>query len=480
MLRLSALNTKGLMKNIILILLFNIFFMSNNLCEAGKFQPQNSSKWISLKSAIEEGVRKNPDEQIRQFDYSLLELTYKDTHEKFWYPNIALKMTNQNQRVLPIKSSSNRDTLTSKSANTTFGLQLGQYTVFNWGKDYLHYINKKNLFKRAKTELSEEKIRLKHNIIIQYFTLVKAIKYENIYREQLRNTSFVFRLSTERVRQRKISTQEYYQIRAEYLRAQIEYQNSKVELAQENENMAKLLGDNLARRYRTTDGLKYIPTITDLNYIITKSRQQNPKILMAKTIHQNTIRSIKIADRNNLPLPKFDLNLGTYSHTLGRNGSATKYETLNGNDELELVASIDMTWPLLGKNGLFNSRRNKKAFINERKANVYYKNAVRTTELRVRQLFSSLKLTEKQIELVQMQIENAHKSYDKTLDNYMARKTRFVVLKDMLLNLRDSQITLQKRKLQHLKQKIGLAWELGVDELPGENFANLAEREVIK
>lgn len=66
-----------------------------------------------------------------------------------------------------------------------------------------------------------------------------------IFREQLRQASFIHRLAREKLQLKKIRAQEYYQTRSEYLRSQTEYQQALFEVGTEEEDMAIFLVMNI-------------------------------------------------------------------------------------------------------------------------------------------------------------------------------------------------------------------------------------------
>ena len=193
---------------------------------------------IELRTAIEEALRRNPFEQVRSNTNAKIDLLKSDLFESFWMPNLSLDLNTSNQRYDRIYSSQNQPTgLSSQvSPNGSLGITIKDYTIFNWGRDYLAYLNDKNILKRDEQRLTEQRRRLRFSVIAQFFALVRAKQFVMIYREQLRLASFIHRLAREKLQLRKIPAMEYYQTRGEFLRAQTEYQQALFDVATRKKN----------------------------------------------------------------------------------------------------------------------------------------------------------------------------------------------------------------------------------------------------
>ena len=59
------------------------------------------------------------------------------------------------------------------------------------------------------------------------------------------------------------------------------------------------------------------------------------------------------------------------------------------------------------------------------------------------------------------------------MENYLKRKTAYINFSDSLLEAVNSDTALAESYYLHTREKILLAQEMGVDELPGKNFESL-------
>lgn len=443
-------------------------------------QEDTSGKNIDLKSVLEEGYRRNPSEQIRTQQREQIDLLKSDLWQSFWLPNVGVELVSGNHRIDRIRESSQSTPgMGAQNAPTGYlGLAIENYTLFNWGRDYLQYQNQKDTLDRSRIALSEARRQLKFSLIGQYFDLLRNKEVLRIYREQLRQSSFIHRFAREKLQLRKIRAQEYYQTRAEYLRAQTEYQEALFQVGQEEEEMALLMGDEYRGSYRSVEQLKFQTVNVSMEEALRYAQEQSIPYRNAKLLYDNASRSYEKSLKDNLPLPRFDLNLGTYRTNFDPQGNSWTYETspdLGGNNRnIEVVASINMRWTLLGEGGFFNQRTTKLAFLNKRIAEISFFNTRRELEVKVRTIFKNLRFLEQKVEIAEFQHKNAQKTYDSVLDNYMAGRASYPDIKLALDNLVLSHINSQDVKYEHLLKKLELADFMGLEDLPGENFEMLA------
>ncbi len=443
------------------------------------FGDQNKAgRAIDLRSLLEEGFRRNPFEQIRGQQREQIELLKTDLWQKFWLPTVSLELDTSNHRIDRFRES-NQSTPNMGAQNAptgSLGLVIDEYTLFNWGREYLEYQNSKQTLQRANQKLSEARRRLKFSLINQYFNLIRTKEIKRIRQEQLRQTSFIHRLAREKLQLRKIRAQEYYQTRSEYLRSQTDYQESLFDVSLQEEELANLLGDEWRGSYSTNEQLKYISVNTSLEEALKLAENQSVDYRDAKLQYDNASRSYEKTLKDNLPLPKFSFNLGTYRTGFDPEGSSWLYQTTPGNRNIELVAAIDMKWNLLGEGGFFNSRNNQQAFLNKRIAEINYFNIKRQLEVKIRTIYKTLRFLEQRVQISQFQHKNAQSNYDSVLDNYIGATATYADIKLAIDNLVNSHINTENVKFEHLLKKLELADYMGLEDFPGETFEQLAQR----
>lgn len=439
---------------------------------------QSEGRAIDLRSILEEGFRRNPLEQIRAQRREQFELSKTDVFQKFWYPTVGLEMQTGNHLIDRFhKSSQSTPSMGAQQAPTgSLGLVIDEYTLFNWGRDYLQYQNERQTLNRQQQQLTESRRRLKFSLISAYFNLIRVKEILRIKQEQLRQTSFIHRLAREKLQLRKIQTQEYYQTRSEYLRSQTEYQQSQFEVGLEEEKLANLLGDEYRGTYRSFEQLKFVSINTSMNEALKYAQDQSQQYRDAKVAYDVSSRSYEKQLKDNLPLPKFAFNLGTYQTGFDPDGTTWNFETTPNNRNVELVASINMRWTLLGEGGFFNSRDNQRAYLDKRISEINFFNTRRELDVKVRTIYKTVRFLEQKVEIAQFQHKNAQSNYDSALDNYIAGRTTYADIKLAIDNLVNSHTNTENVKYDHLVKKLELADTMGLEDFPGENFESLATR----
>ncbi len=445
--------------------------------EADKYKLVDNYKNLQLNDVIEQGLRKNYEQNIRGQKNSLNELVFTGVKNAFWLPELKINLTTSNQHISTLRSSSREPgTPNPQTPSGTLGLSLGDYTVFNWGKDYALYLNKKSLYERSKQIFDESRRELKLDLIGSYFNLMSTKNIERFRQDELRQASFLYRLNKEKITIGKTSKQEYYLARSEYLRAQNEYHNAKLTADIADENMAFLIADDIGTKYVLNEMLDYRRIKITLDESLNLSAQNNPTILTNKTELDNAERSYDVALKENLPLPKFTVNLGAYNKKFGTGQNQTVYETYSGSGNVELVASINATWSLTGADGFFNTNKlaigriEKEIAFKELDKNKHF------TQSFVRQTYKNILSLQNQIVILEARIPSLQKSFDTILENYLGGKTKYYDFHLSLIELTETKILFEQTKFNHLKEKLTLAKISGLEDFPGENFEQLATR----
>lgn len=444
--------------------------------EAQENRPNDIFKTLRLNDVLEQGLRQNYQERIRQTQKEILELEFADTKEEFWWPSLKLKLEHTPYRVGRIRSGSlNGGGNGTTSPEGTFGLELGEYTVFNWGKDHLNYLNERTTYKRETQALSEERRNLKHQLIVSFFQVKSFKEIEKAKREQLRHASFIYRLNREKINLKKISSQAYYQARAEYLRAQNEYQDARTALLLAEENLAYLIQDNVGTRYFFPEELRFERIKTSIDEALRMSGDQSPAVLEAKSQVEKSQRNYDRIQRENLPLPKFSVNLGAYNHRFGNaTGGHTRFETAPGDSNIDLVATLTATWSITGPGGLFNGRKNRLGLLERYQSGIDLARAQHEMKSYVRNIYQQILSNERQITVLEARVPNLLKTFDTAMENYMNGRASFNDFKDILREMTDANVLLSVTRANHVENKILLANAMGLEDFPGENFEHLA------
>ncbi|MBI2520560.1 MAG: TolC family protein [Bdellovibrio sp.] len=439
-----------------------------------RFELKETFKPITLNQVIQQGLKENHDQKSREMQDAILELQWAGVWDSFWIPTLTLSLSTQAQRIARFRTGTSDLFPTPTAPTGVASLNFGDYTVFNWGKDYLDYLNNKQTIRRSKQILTEEKRTLKHRLIIMYFDVLTKKEIEVSMRDQLRHASFVYRLNREKVAAQKIARLDYQQARAEFLKAQQEYYTAKNDLEQAQEELGHQIDDGPGTRYVYQESLEYKDSKVEFDEAYELAKKNSPAILNTKVQQEVADRRLEKARRENLPLPKFTIDLGAYSQTFGRSTYVQDYQTSAGNSSIEMVATVNATWTLYGDAGFLNKRDLQEASLNKGIASRNFLEANDFVAAQLHILFDRINNYQKQIGILEPRLKNARKTFDVALDNYTKKKANFTDFLHALRDFTETEISNANTKFQHLKAKVELASMTGVEDFPGERFEALA------
>ena len=430
----------------------------------------SNARMITLMEIIEEGLRKNHRQQIRFFETSLLHNNWKNTKNAFWWPTMELTLQTTPQR-LGIFSGSRS---LSRVPDGSLGLVLKDYTIFNWNKDYLAFLNKKQTYLRDTEVLDEKRRSLRHLIIITFFKLLRDQQILKIKKEHLRHSSFIYRFIREKAVLKKRKNREYYLSRTEYLEAQKKYQEARHRLQTANSDLALLLGDSPHTVYSVYQMLDFRPLDVPLKESIQLARETSPPIRQAKSELINARRHRKIVRKSNLPLPKISVSLGAWKHRFGSDTSQSSFENERGSSSVEMVAAVNASWSLTGEGGMFNSYKRAASVIDQELKEKTLRKAYYDAESIIRSLYDDIYFLEHQMKIAKAYHAASGKAFDTTLGDYTDGKIDFTTFKLSLDAMIEGKESLEDIKTIHLEKKVRLAGLIGKDNLVNENFDNLA------
>lgn len=446
-----------------------------------EFNVTDVVKPLRLNDVIEQGLRKNPDQEIRRYQDSILDIDWKDTHQEFWLPNLTLSLNTAPQRLGTLKRGFGPET--SDSPLGSLALRLDDYTIFNWGKDHLLYLNAEATYKRTKQRLFEERRELRQELTIKFLELLHLKEVERLSGDQLRHASFIYRLNREKVAVNRVTRQEYYQARSEYLRAQTEYHQARLDTQVSEEQLAYMIQDPPGTRYILSDEIVTSPIKMTYEEARTLAMENNPGILNQRTNLDNAKRLYDLTLRENLPLPRISVDLGAWRYRFGATQSGMRYGTGSVTDptlaesgnNVEIVASINASWSLIGAGGLLNSRKTQRSQLTQSQAFRELSKAESQTDSTLREIYKRVQHWQNQLKILEARTPTLQRNFDTIMENYMNAKTPFINFKSALEELTQASQLLEFTKYAHARDKILLALAIGIEDFPGENFENIVQ-----
>lgn len=430
-------------------------------------------KVVTLNEVIEQGMRKNFGENIRKNNEYIIQNNIEDNKESFYLPKLSLTLDATTQRIGSLNRQEDTSGLRSKIPTGSFGLEMGDYSIFNWGKDYLAYQNEKEDLEREKEQLKEKSREFRQNLIILFTKNIYLQEVVRIKKEQLRNSSFVYRLNREKVTQSKTTKHDYYQSRSEYLRAQQEYFEAKLSAQQANESLAEAIDDSPGTMYIIEQVARHEKVKLTLDGSIQLAKKNAPFIKDAFVKENIATREYEIALKDNMALPKISVDLGTYKHRFSQSDSSTNFQNSAGARNLEVVAVVSAKWNIFGDGGVFNRRKLANSRLEKENSTWDHRSAKRNVELLIANIFQDFSNSHDLIKILEARVPSQKKTMELSLNNYIDGKGKYTDFHLSLMEYDQAQIRLEELKWNYLRNKILLAQIIGLEELPGESFDTL-------
>jgi outer membrane protein TolC len=434
------------------------------------------SRYINLKEAIQVGLRKNLQQNIRDREKTINRLQWSNNYTKFWFPEISFvgSTSHRLQRLKNNRPNINSTANSYDGPNGYIGVELKDYSLFNWGKDYLQYQSDKATYQRKIQSLSELRRALRFKIIMSFFQFVKNDYISKIYRQKVKQTSFIQRVAKKRFDLRRGLKKDYLQAQTEYLNSQILYQDAKIKRIESEQVLASILDEPFNSRFYTNEQLQFIRVQIPQAQLVKETLKNNPMVSEARFKLENSYRDYKITQKSNMPLPEIKLSLGTYKWGISNNGRETYWDNESYSNDFEILAILSFEWNIFGDGGLFNHRDTQIAYLQKTVKEIEYFDIKTQVENNVKSMFFKKNIIEKKFEIARLQVKSATINYEQLIDHYMDGKTDYIQLKTALEQLITAKIDLEHVKYEHLVLKLQLAQNSGLDDLPGKKFELLA------
>ena len=168
-----------------------------------------------------------------------------------------------------------------------------------------------------------------------------------------------------------------------------------------NEKLAFLIDDEPSTRYIVSEEIRLIHLEKELESLKALGKKNSPQVLTAYTQKKIAERNYEIARRENMPLPRFDISLGAFTQAYSTGSSGQLFGNFNGNKNLEVTASLNATWNIVGVDGFLNKRKLQNAHLQRQFSDRQLKQQEDMMDYMVTNYFHQIKNLEKQSKLSQ-------------------------------------------------------------------------------
>jgi len=444
---------------------------------------------LGLKEAIRLGLKFSFEVKEQEHGDKIKELEYNLKKRSLYLPKINLYVQNTlSHTLLRTKSSDGRtplkfpDEVTDVRSNMAkegaIGLEMSEFTLFNFGKD-------KDLLKGAGFEFKRSQLNSKNffmgykfRITKDYFRLKEAFEKIEIVKNEISLTKAVYELAKQKKKNGIRGDVDILFAKSELMESKRKEKEARRLYNKKLFLFNFLIGQPLQQDYKLVSKIEYRPLKISLKELL-KWIEVAPGLMEAKINLNHSKLNLRSTWKDLIPYPKVSLSGFRYGHGHGSNsgGTETQFVGSSSSSNFDMRVAIDLTLPLVGENGFFNRFGVRGAELEVESAKNKVKMARMEAQGEVISQFNDIMAQEEAIKDYKEAIENASLLLDKVFKAYKEGKVKGPQMRDALFRSTSSQKEYKEVILNHLEGKMALATAIGMENPFGSSRPKMVKKE---
>jgi len=471
--------TRRLCFYIVFLAMLLCFIVLSSAAEARR-RPASKRK-LSLTEAINIATSKSHAARGLRLSRETSVIGYQDAWDSMFLPSVNLSFSTQSTYTLGrIPGTDAADAGQSTRAygypSTSLGISIGEYTLFNFGKDRNSWEGTRLGFERSEEAYYESRRGIRHGAINAYFGYHTAKEREGAAKRSVTISKALLELTKSRLRIGKATKVDVSSSTIDVITAKKAYLSARTATKSALWALNQVLGHKAGVRYRLITELKFVPVKVRKKWAIKKYMADSPAMKDASLSVKTAELALEMAELNRLPLPTVTISglAVTYTNdyygspTATANALSTTAGTSSGN--IDVTASVSLTLPLYGPGGLFNNRSIRSTEIGLTLAENSFDQAKLGGIISMRTQVQGLKDQEEQISLQQEQLTAAAQVLNSMMVKMRTKSVDRLELRDAITQARSAELDLADSILGHIGAKLSLAAELNMDKLPKDKY----------
>ncbi len=447
-----------------------VYFSTHANAEISSIPENAPIQKLSLKDAVLRAMESNKDLKENKLSLQSSEISYNDAWDQMYIPQINLALnTSASKTIAPIsKGVDYNPAYENHGYPSSFaGVSLGEYTLFNFGKDKITFDQAKLEWERNKEIFEEQKRSVRFSVINAFWSLKSKLNKLDGYEHSVEIASVIVKLLESRVMMNKATWTDVSSSNVDLMNVKNFRDKAKTEAMGALYSLNVLLGDEVGTRYQIDEEIIFLPIKVTEEVLYETYLKESPNIKNARKDLLKAHMSLELSEKNQLPLPSVKFSGVTVGYGNNLYGGKLDPYTQYGSKNFEVSAGVNFTMPLTGPGGLFGNRKVE-----------YYKIQRETNEIHIaniankdrQQIFDYIQ----NIRQYEQTIENNRQSYKdsmvvlQSIFDGMLKQQVFSRLdvRDAINQARDREQELNDALITHLYNKTQLAAFIGVDYLP--------------
>ncbi len=466
-----------------LVLMSFISTLSFAITKAPEAPAKQAPEELTMSKALARAFQNNPTIVARRIQQELYNISYDEAWRQMYLPGVSLTFNTSSAYTLAqIPGSVNAldprgkgYTYDHGSPASEVSLTMGQYTLYNFGKNQDRFDIAKLEIERSRQTIKEVERSVRFQVIQSVFNFKTRLDLLDASQRSVDAAQAIYELVRSRMPLGRATQSDLSSAEIDLLNAKNIHDQSKTAYTQALWELNLVLGDPIGYTYKVSIGIKYIKFLLSLEEALKHYKNNSPPLKEAKKALEQRRLEYKIAQKNALPLPIISFTGITFGYTFSPLLSTkVRDTTLNGgsaNGNYNLSAGISFTIPILGDGGFLFGRALRAAELDVDLAELNLRNTVNQSEIQVRNLHTQILEQERTIQNTELIFKEASQVFDAVLTALQSQKPiNRLEFKSAIEQLRAGELNLTAAILQHYNLKLQLANMLGIDRFPGESL----------
>ena len=427
---------------------------------------------LSLEQAAQRLIDHSLAVRAAALSYESAQIQYDIAWNQFYLPAITLSGSStytQSVGAIPNTPAALSPSLRTKGyPSSAISLGLGSYTLFNFFKDRDSFdINKLN-YEQSKLNYEQTIRSAKFQLINQYFQTKIAQEQLDATERSVMMAEAILELINSRKALGKATDEEQNSASVDLLNAKVAYSEQFKTVEQTNVQLNTTLNVPPDTKFKLTTAPPFSLVKLNDKTLFEIFKTQSPTAKSLEISVQSAEISAANAEKSRLPLPSLTFSgiVLSYSQGFGYNQPGTYNNSTSGT--MDVSASLGVTIPIFGGNGLFNEKAVRLAYIGLESTELSYRSQMMNAEKDIITQIAIVKQLQDQIVSRRESVTKSSKVLDSFFKKATSASTDRLQLRDAIREARDSEIQYLKGLLELITTKNGLALTLGLDQLPGD------------
>ena len=427
---------------------------------------------LQLEDALDKALQNNKTYRQQKLDLVTAENAFHDAWEGFYLPAVSLDLGATSTLTVGQLGNSTAKSLSPDSLytgypNSNISLSLGNYTLFNFGRDHLAYEIAKLNYDRSIQKLEENKRTLRFQVMRSYFELKTGLDKIEVAQRSVDFANIFLEIVKTNVATSKADSEDLNSVEGDLLTAKKDYSTAVRSSYNSIWKFNLLLGDPIDTRYILTTEIELAPLKISLDDALKAFVSSAPSVrdsILAKRIAEI---NLDLAEKNRLPLPTVSFSGIVFSMQDSYYKSVTGLTTnavTPGN--LDISAAIKLHLPFLWPGGLFNSRVVSTATVAVEQADLSAERVLDQARIELYSLLADLKENEEMAETQKQSLESALKVLEDQHKKLQQGEIDRLKIRDSIQSARTEELNFKDALLRYLATKLNLLEQLGTDDWP--------------